>query len=243
VIIAILVAAPAVASTGTVSPTAPTDELPPEPAFVVALDADGSAQVTLVITFDLTTDSEQEAFESLRANTTSREQRTDRFAAQMQAIAARAENTTGRPMEVRDPAITFTTKNDTGVVGLSVRWTDLATQEDDRLVLREPFASGFDVDRRFQVVGPDGYGLAAVTPSPTTRTKNSATWAAERDFEGFEATFASEWDETTGDRQERTAGTSDDGGSSAGAPGFGIEVAALAVLSTTLLLYWRGDQR
>jgi hypothetical protein len=230
VALVLLMTAPVAATAGTAQST-DSATLPAEPSFVVDLEADGSARVTLITTFDLTTDSEREAFEALRANETAREQRTDRFATRMQAIANRAENDTGRSMAIRNPAMAFTTENDTGIVGLSVTWDGLAAQEGDRLVLREPFASGFDIDRPFRVVGPDGYALGTATPTPTSQQQNSATWSATTQFEGFETVFVPAEDGTATDVGDGTSG--------AGAPGFGIGVAAVAVLAASALLMVR----
>ncbi|MFB6085410.1 MAG: PGF-CTERM sorting domain-containing protein [Halodesulfurarchaeum sp.] len=231
VALVLLVMVPVAATATTAQSTNSTPSLSAEPAFVVALDADGSARVTLVTTFDLTTESERIAFEALRANETAREQRTDRFATRMRAIAAQAENDTGRDMAIRNPAMTFTTENGTGIVGLSVTWDGLAAQKGNRLVLREPFASGFDIDRPFRVVGPDGYALDTATPTPTSQQQNSATWSATTQFEGFETVFAPAAGETVTDAGNETSG--------AGAPGFGIGVAVVAVLTATTLLVIR----
>lgn len=224
VALVLLVTAPVAATAGTTQSTDSASSLPAEPAFVVDLDADGSARVTLVTTFNLATDSEREAFEALRANETARERRTDRFATRMQAIATRAENTTGREMAIRDPAIGFTTEDDTGVVTLSVTWDGLAAQEEDRLVLREPFASGFEIDRPFRVIAPEDYELVTVTPDPTTQRQNSATWNTDTEFEGFETTVAPD---------------TNDGTTGVGALGFGIGIATLAMLAGTALLVLR----
>ncbi|MFC7155329.1 PGF-CTERM sorting domain-containing protein [Halomarina halobia] len=232
VAIVFLVTTPVAATAGTAQATDSASQLPAEPAFVVELHADGSARATLAMTFDLTTESEREAFEALRANTTAREQRTDRFATRLQAIAAGAENASGRSMQIRDPGITFATRNDTGIVALSVTWEGLAAQEGDQLVLQEPFTSGFDLDRSFRIHGPDGYELATVRPSPTTQTQTSATWRAGTALDGFQVTFTA-----AGDAHAAETGNDE---SSAGAPGFGIGVGAVALLvSTALLLYRR----
>lgn len=228
VALVLLVTAPAAATVGAAQSTESAASLPAEPAFVVELDADGSARMTLVTAFDLTTDSEREAFEALRANETARMQRTDRFATSMQAIASRAENSTGREMEIRDPVIAFSTTNDVGIVALSVTWDGLAAQDGDRLVLREPFASGFEIERPFRVVAPDDYELVTATPSPTTQRQNSATWSANTQLEGFETTFAPAETGTTAETRE--------GASEAGAAGFGVGVATLAVLAGSALL-------
>ncbi|QLG50476.1 DUF4897 domain-containing protein [Natrinema halophilum] len=220
----------------TVSVTAPagakanqtSEAVAAEPAFGVALEADGSAHVTLATTFNLTTDGERQAFQALRQNETAREQRTERFAARMRAIATRAENETGRAMQITDAGISFRERNDTGVVTLSVTWDGLAAQQGDRLVLKEPFDSEFSLDRPFRVTRPDGYELASVSPEPTERSQNDAVWSGGTDFDGFEATFAPSNGE---------AGADDGLGGSV--PGFSVGTAVLAVLAGVGLLMYR----
>ncbi|WP_299267382.1 DUF7345 domain-containing protein [Halorientalis sp.] len=204
---------------------------PAESALVVDLETDGAARVTLLTTFDLTTDGERAAFEALRSNETAREQRTNQFAARMRATATRADNASDRDVTIRDPAMTFRTDDDTGVVGLSVTWEALAAREGDQLVLRGPFASGFDIDRPFRVVSPDGYELRTTTPTPTTQQQHSATWSASTQFDGFEAAFAPATDGAATD-----AGA---GRSGATGPGFGIGAVTVAVLTGTALVLVR----
>lgn len=233
--LALLVTAPMAGTTATAQSTEQTASLPVEPALVVGLETDGSARVTLVTTFDLTTESEAEAFEALRANETARERRTERFATRLRTIATRAQNATGRDMAISDPAMTFTTANDTGVVGLSVTWNGLAAQEGDQLVLREPFAGGFDIDRPFRVVAPDGYELDTATPTPSSQQQNSATWSATTQFEGFEAVFTPVAGGASTDEGTGTSG--------ADAPGFGIGIVAVAMLAATALFVVRRRRR
>lgn len=227
----LLIAAPAAATAGTVQSTDSTTLQSAEPAFVVDLDVDGSARVTLVTTFDLTTDSEREAFESLRANETARERRTNQFADRMRAIVTRAEDSTERDMAVHSPDMSYATTDDIGIVSLSVTWDGLVAQNGDRLVLREPFASGFNIDRPFQVVAPDSYEVGTATPTPTTQQGNSAVWNANTQFEGFEVEFT-----PTGDK---TVAGAPNGTSGAGTPGFGVTTAAVAVIVATALLVIR----
>ncbi|WP_265109755.1 DUF7345 domain-containing protein [Halosolutus halophilus] len=204
-------------------------DVPTKSAFVVALNADGSARTTITVTFDLTTDGDRRAFEALRENTTARERRTDRFATRMRAIAARAENESGRDMQIHNASITFTEQNDTGIVALSATWDGLAVQNGDQLVIREPFSSGFTVDRMVRIIGPNDYKVTSVTPTPTDRTRIAATWNAGAEFDGFEATFVPV--------QEETA--TDGDGTGIGMPGFGVGVALFAVLVSTAVLLYR----
>lgn len=199
------------------------ERLPTEPAVVVTLEDDGTAELTLTTTFDLTTEAEREAFEALEANETARDQRTEQFAERMGVVATRVENETGRSMTVRDPAMTFTTRNDTGIVALSVTWEDLARTDGDRLVLAEPFDGGFTTDRSVHVRGPDGYRLADVAPTPATETDRGATWTPGTDFAGFEATFV----------------PADDESGVVLLAGIGVGIVLLAVFGTASVLRYR----
>lgn len=224
VVVALLVSVAAPASTGAVAAQS-TDSTPTDSQFVVNLTDDGDARVTLATSFDLTTDSEQAAFQRLQSNETVRDQRTSQFADRMRDIAERASSETGRSMQIHDPAMTFTTHNDTGIVALSVAWDGLATQDGDQLLVSEPFDSDFTTDQRFRITGPDGYELSAANPSPTNQEQMTASWATGTDFEGFEATFAP--------AETQTATATDTPGENG--PGFGIVLAVLAVLAGTLL--------
>lgn len=208
----LILAAVTVASTPAAAATEPQEE------FTVALHEDGSATVTLRLTFDLSTESERKAFRELRDNETARNQFRDAFAERLRGVVASAENDTGREMTVTDAAATVRSTDDTGVVELSATWTNLAATDGDRLVLTEPFASGFAPDRPFVVRAPDGYALSTAEPAPESNEDGTARWSANATLDGFRAVAAP---------SDAAAGT---GGSG---PGFGVgaALAALAGLS------------
>ena len=79
------------------------------PAFVVALAEDGSAEVTVTYTFDLTDDARQAAFEELRDNETAAQSFEDRFRVQLQGVASDAGNATGHEMSITDVDVAFET--------------------------------------------------------------------------------------------------------------------------------------
>lgn len=229
-LLAVLLLASAPLAMTPVGAAQPASELPAEPAFVIALESDGSARTTLTVVFDLTTTSERDAFEALRANATAREQRVNQFATRTRAVADRAEAKTGREMRISEPGIRFVDRGDTGIVALSVTWEGLAARSADGFMLREPFASDFTPDRAFYVVAPDGYELASVSPPPTDRSQTTASWAAGTSLEGFEARFAS----------------ADDGplsGIGIDAPGFGLGIAVLALVLGTGFFLLRARNR
>lgn len=228
VAVALLLTVPVAAAT--TGPTSQTDDRVPEHrSFVVALDADGSATVSLVTTFDLTTDAEREAFETLRSNETTRDRRTAQFAERMRHVAARSGNETDRSMRIRDAAMSFDTRNETGFVTLSTTWDGLAATDGDRLVLDRPFDGGFAIDRPVHVRLPDGYAATTVTPAPDQRADAVLRWAPDTDFTGFEVIA------TPTDNSASTGGlTSVDLASI----GLGV-IAVAAVGSSGLLLYRR----
>lgn len=207
------------------------------PELLVELQADGDADVTLTMTFDLDSDDERDAFRSLENDEQARADARQRFGDRMAAVAASAANETGREMSVTDATIVVSTSDDghVGVVSLGVTWRNLAATGDGRLVVTEPFASGYQPDRPFTVRGPDGYELAEVTPAADGEGPNAATWESGADLSGFRASFAP----APGGDGGSSAGS--DGGSDElvpGAPGFGAG-AALAALAGTVALVVR----
>lgn len=177
--------------------------------LVVDLEEDGDATVTLVSTYDLADEDQRAAIETLEEDAEARAANADRFAERLETVAADAEARTDRQMSIGDPATDVTVGDDVGVVRVRATWSNLAAAEDD-LVVREPFASGFDADRPLTVVGPDGYELSETSPEPATASDGEATWNGDGSLDSFEASF-----EASGD---------DDA-----TPGFGLAAAALAL--------------
>lgn len=188
--------------------------------FVVGVGADGDATVAVSYTFDLDDDARQAAFEQLRENDSAREAFKKDFEQQLADVAAEAGAAAGREMSVTDTTLGFETADDTGIATLSVTWTDLAAVEEDRLVVTEPFASGFETDRPLHVVAPDGYSVTDASPAPDSPTDETASWAAGSDLTGFEVVVSDDAektgsdsdtaDETTGDTEESETGTDED---------------------------------
>lgn len=149
---------------------------------MVALDEDGSAELTLALSYDLRDDDQRAAFEALQDDASARDRVRTRFGNRLASVAADVENATGREMVVSDASVDLSTTDggSTGVVELSVTYEGLAAVEDGRLTVTEPFASGFETDYRFVLRGPDGYQLTSVAPEPASRDDGRATWEEER---------------------------------------------------------------
>ena len=194
-------------------------------AFVVELAADGTATITVTFAYDLTDANERDAFRTLVDDGTARDDLRSRFSDRLQRVAADAAEATDRELVVRDASIDVSTADggDTGVVALSVVVAGLAVQEDGQLVLTEPFASGYEPDRLFVVVVPDGYAIAEAAPAPDERDGTRVAWAAGTSLDGFRVVA-----QPTDDGGDDTGA---DGTSIPGQPGFGVGIALLALLA------------
>lgn len=169
------------------------------PLFAVTLEPNGSADVRLQLMFNLSSDSDRRAFETLREDEAAREDVMARFLSRMRSVANSSERRVERDMRVYDAAISLSTIADggTGVVTLSVTWDNMAgiTRADQpHLIVTEPFASGFIPSREFRVriIAPDIYRLTSVTPVPASQENTSATWSAGTDLTGFTLVFSPE---------------------------------------------------
>lgn len=211
--------------------TLPTDS----PAFVVELAADGDARITLVDTFDLTTDADRQAFESIRANDTLKDELRSSFYNRIQTIADTTANETGRSMEATDPRVetAVTADGARGVIGLTVEWRGLAVVTADRVIVEAPFSAGFAPDKTFVLRAPDGYVIADVTPSPATRTETDVTWSAETTFDEFRVVAERQ---PPGQSPTTATGTGASNPTvSDGQPGLGPVVTGLGLLGFVLL--------
>lgn len=191
----------------------------PKPALVVEVSPSGDATVTLVSTYDLTSAEELAAFEDLQADESAQEALRDRFTDRMDGLSETMAPTVEREIAVSAGSTDVRIEGETGIVSVTVTWTGLAEATEDRLVITEPFASGYQSDRALVIVGPEGSSLSDATPEPETTDGQTATWEAETDLSGFEATFTLE------------AGADD----ADGLPGFGLLTAVSALFAALVV--------
>lgn len=196
------------------------------PSFVVEVLENGDATITVTMTYDLETDDQRDAFRSLEERPDDQQAALDRFADRLSDVADRTAERTDRSMDVSAADVSVTQSDDVGALHLTVTWSGLAATEDDRLVVEEPFASGFETERPLTLVAPEGYEVASATPSPDDEFDAHATWDVGTSLENFEVVF------------EPTADDDDDG-----MPGFGVGVALLALVAALGVAVRRGSQR
>lgn len=215
-LVALLVTGSAVATVGSAnaidadSRSADTDS-----AFVVALEEDGDATVTVAVTFDLTDEADRAAFRSLTENETKRSELESRTERRLRSVVAGVANETDREMAIEETRVSFETDEgtDRGIVSVSANWRGFAATEDERLTVAEPFNSGFTAEQAVVLKLPDGYALEAATPEPSERTDGRISWDANTSLEGYEAVIV----------------PSDGAGDSDSQPGFGLGAAVIAI--------------
>ncbi|WP_302082081.1 DUF7345 domain-containing protein [Salinibaculum rarum] len=228
-----------VSATGGAAATAPTgtqqthDGAAEPPAFVVDLQSDGAATVTVSYTYDLSDADRKAAFEELQNSTDARSDFRDRFESRLRSVAATTENATGREMSVADATLEFRTDGDTGIVTAAVEWDGLTAVDGDQLTLTEPFASGFTTERAFHVIVPDEYTVSSVTPSPDQQTAGHLTWTDGTDLNGFELVTTAPAETATGDETEPGSDATTDDSAGDSGPGFGV-VAVVAAIAGLL---------
>ncbi|WP_169302419.1 DUF7345 domain-containing protein [Halorientalis salina] len=205
-----------------------------ERSFVVDLQEDGSATVTVTTTFDLTDQNETDAFEQLTNDQQARDRFETNFRNRMAGVASDASNETGREMSISDSTIDLRTDGDTGIVELSVTWDGLAAVDGNQLTVSEPFASSFTPDRAFSLHVPDGYEATTVSPSADSRADGTLTWNAGTSLDGFAVTAEqTDGGSESGASEPTSASTTDD--SSGDGPGFGIGLTITALLGVGFL--------
>lgn len=189
--------------------------------LAVALAEDGDAAWTVEYRIRLDDANTTEAFkayrEDIEANTTDY---ATQFADRLGPTVRTGENMTDREMAVTDASVNLDVVENTGVVDLSVAWDGFGAVQNERLVLDEPFASGFGLDRPVTVQQPERYAVADASPSPDD-SDATLRWDAGTDLDGFEVIFERTAGATTDDTSDEMTATS--------GPGFGSIAAILGI--------------
>lgn len=198
------------------------DDDGPEPIdgrFLVELEADGDAQVSLERHYDLTNDTERRAFEALHEDEAARQRKADQVQQDTEYVNNVADDETDRDMAVGNVTVETSVDGDVGTVTSRFTWENLAAVEDGQLVLAEPFSLYDQLDRELVVVVPDDYEITSATPDPDEQNATTASW------EGFTS-----FSEPEGGFEVVAEGPSADDGA-----GFGPVLGVVAFVAATLL--------
>lgn len=209
------------AGTGAGIGAAQEEPQPVDGRFLVELEADGDAQISLEREYDLNNDAERDAFESIHENETAREQAAAQVQRDTEYVNNVADEETDRDMAVGEVSVETSVDGDVGTVAYRFTWENLAVAEDGRLVLAEPFSLYDQLDRKLVVVVPEEYEITSATPDPDEQNATRASWEGFTSFSEPEGGF-------------EVIAESDDASSGDGA-GFGPAVAVGSLLVVALL--------
>ncbi|MFT4884904.1 MAG: PGF-CTERM protein [Natronomonas sp.] len=200
----------------------------PEPVdgrFLVELDADGDAQISLEQEYNLSNDAERDAFESIHNDSAARREAAEQVQQDTEYVNNVADDETDREMVVGEVSVETSVDGDVGTVAYRFTWENLAATEEGRLILAEPFSLYDELDRKLVVVVPEEYEITSATPEPDEQNATSASWAGFTSFSDPEGGF-------------EVVAESEDASSGDGA-GFGPAVAVGALLAAALLAHRR----
>jgi len=179
----------------------------PEPDNTVTrieLDPDGSATWTLQFRTRLATDedvAEYRRFQETFQENVSRY--LDPFRERMRGVVANADNATGREMRATNFEASTSIQEVPrrwGVVTYRFEWEGFAVTAADRVVVGDVFVGGFFISDGdvLEILPPEGYDAAEVTPPADERTEDTVEWRGREDF---------------ADRRPRVVATTDAGAS------------------------------
>ena len=180
----------------------------------------GSARWTIQIRTRLDTDqrvTEYTAFQSRFRNDTA--QYLDPFRSRMHGVVANAANATGRQMRATNVTASTSIQEVPrrwGIVTYDFMWTNFTAQENGHVIVGDIFQGGFFIaaNDTLQIVGPDGYEMTRVEPTPDSRETSRATWNGREDFADAHPRVV--FVPTTGQTDENDAGTASDVSSTEG---------------------------
>lgn len=189
-------------------------EEPQRTIFGLELAADGDAAVYWVVSLDLDDEEQREVYESVAANETRQEAFREDAVADLEAAAANASAATDREMRIRNATVETYERGGYGRVQVRAVWENLAWADDERVVVTEPFAGGYEPSfDRVAIHGPEGYVRGALEPDPVRAQRNSGLWnPGTSDFSTFHAEFVAEGAEDGGE----AGGNGDNGGNGDG---------------------------
>jgi hypothetical protein len=105
----------------------------PEPVdgrFLVELEADGDAQISLEQEYDLSNDAERDAFESLHDDETAQREAAEQVQQDTAYVNNVADDETDREMRVGEVTVETSVDGDVGTVAYRFAWENLAAVED-----------------------------------------------------------------------------------------------------------------
>lgn len=222
----------------------------PPPSITIDVQANGSAEWTVVTPIDLPSESDRTAFDDMATNETRQGELLAETIQVYQAVANGSSQQVDRDMSIAAETINLRREGATGFITVTFRWEGFAHVEEERLHVGDVFQGGFPLvdNQTLRLTGPDGYELRShnISSSAASVADREITWngpatvrsSIDVRFEERSSTATgteqSDWQST----QTRTAtsatgtvtDTTGDTGDGFGAVGTAVAVGALGIL-------------
>lgn len=160
-------------------------------SFTVQLAENGDGTIVVEDRYNLSNETERETFEAIASNETRQEQHRARVDRRLERGASLAAEASGRDVRSGNVTLNVTETDGEGIVRVRGSWTNIAAVNTkfNILELRQPFQSGFTVNRTLVVAGPQEYTRVAARPAPSRALKSSAYWSKDADLSGLFVRF------------------------------------------------------
>jgi len=211
-------------------------EEPDRTVLSLELTPEGSATVYYVTSYDLSQDDDRAAFERYADNESRRTEFRDDAVAELRAAAANGSEAAGYDMSVRNATVRTYEQDGYGRVEVEATWHALAYYDQRRVIVFEPFRSGYRPDRNVAIHGPEGYRRNRTEPGPIRARGNSVLISTRTsDFSNFFVEFVDPDAPTTTPTPTATATTppADRGDGDAG---LAIRALVIALLPAALFV-------
>jgi len=165
-------------------------EEPERSLLGIELEGDGDATVYYVDSYDLEADEERATYESYAENETRRAEFRQAAVVELEAAAGNGSEAAAWEMRIDNVSVRTYEQDGYGRVEVRVDWKRLAYADQRRVIVAEPFRSGYEPDREVAIHGPKGYRRNVTAPSPLRAQQNSVLLnPLTSDFSGFYMEF------------------------------------------------------
>lgn len=213
-------------------------EEPDRTILGLELDAEGGAEVTYVTSYNLSNDSERATYERVADNESRQAEFREDVVAELEAAAANGSEATGYEMAIRNASVRTDEQDGFGRVEVQADWHALAFFDQRRVIVFEPFRSGYRPDRDIAIHGPEDYRRNRTAPQPIRARKNSVLIDTRTsDFSNFFVEFVDPDAPTATPTPTPTASPtpmSADGGN--GGLGLAVRALLIALIPAALLV-------
>jgi len=160
-------------------------EEPKRTLLGIELGPQGEATVTWVDSYDLSNDSQRATYEAYADNESRRAEFRAAAVADLESGAEIGSEATGWDMAIRNATVRTYEADGYGRVEVTADWEAFAFYDERKVIVAQPFRSGYHPDRDIAIHGPEGYRRNRSAPEPIRARGNSVLVDRRSDYSGF----------------------------------------------------------